>query len=421
MKKRLIYAAALVFFFAIALYVPREASAVPAFARQTGMACNACHFQHFPTLNAFGRAFKAGGYTMIGGQSLVEGDFLSLPATLNASLVTKVRFQKRNGDAQTGTAGEKNKGQLQFPDEAAFLIGGRAGEHLGFLLESSLIEADAANRFTSFKMPVTFDGPAATKLSFIPFLSDTAGPSYGFELLNTGALRMGRPLEHRTETSAQQYIGTDTKATGFAFVASHSLWYANYTRWFQGHDKESVNASAGPYLTYIRAAVTPTLAGWDLGAGAQFWTGTSKRGPNQPTPLRERADAWSIDGQAQGSVGNIPLGVYTSYAVARKSKANEIANIYNSSPNKNKSAWTTAVEAGVLPNRVTVAAAYRLAKNGDPNNNHMDTDNATTLAVTYNAVQNLNLQLNHSWYSGSGKPTPASGNQQTTLVLFAAF
>ena len=43
-----------------------EAAAVPSFARQTGMACNACHQQHFPVLSKFGQAFKAGGYTMMG-------------------------------------------------------------------------------------------------------------------------------------------------------------------------------------------------------------------------------------------------------------------------------------------------------------------------------------------------------------------
>ena len=49
---------------------------MPAFARQTGMACNACHFQHFPALNQFGRTFKQGGFTMVGGQSMIEGSIL---------------------------------------------------------------------------------------------------------------------------------------------------------------------------------------------------------------------------------------------------------------------------------------------------------------------------------------------------------
>src|SRR6202167_6061341 len=39
------------------------AHAVPSFARQTGMACEACHTV-FPELTHFGRMFKADGYTL---------------------------------------------------------------------------------------------------------------------------------------------------------------------------------------------------------------------------------------------------------------------------------------------------------------------------------------------------------------------
>ena len=88
------------------LAAPQEAGAVPAFARQTGMACNACHFQHYPAINAFGRAFKQGGFTLKGAQSMVEGEALSIPVALNASLVTKIRYQKTNGE----TCGVGTKG-----------------------------------------------------------------------------------------------------------------------------------------------------------------------------------------------------------------------------------------------------------------------------------------------------------------------
>src|SRR5437016_5177306 len=38
---------------------------VPAFSRQTGLACSACHYQ-FPQLTPFGRLFKLNGYTLTG-------------------------------------------------------------------------------------------------------------------------------------------------------------------------------------------------------------------------------------------------------------------------------------------------------------------------------------------------------------------
>src|SRR5579871_2701142 len=46
----------------LAFESPR-ANAVPSFARQTGMACEACHTV-FPELTHFGRMFKANGYTL---------------------------------------------------------------------------------------------------------------------------------------------------------------------------------------------------------------------------------------------------------------------------------------------------------------------------------------------------------------------
>ena len=49
---------------------PHPASAVPSFARQTGMPCNACH-TNFPQLTAFGRQFKLNGYVMSDGGSWV--------------------------------------------------------------------------------------------------------------------------------------------------------------------------------------------------------------------------------------------------------------------------------------------------------------------------------------------------------------
>lgn len=408
MKKKLLFAAALFFFFAATLYTAREASAIPAFARQTGMACNTCHFQHFPNLNAFGRAFKAGGYTMVGGQSLVEGDLLSLPSVLNASLVTKVRYQKRNGSSENAL----NKGEFQFPDEAALLIGGRAGEHFGVLLEASLKDGDS--RFTSYKTPIVFDA-ADTKINFVPFSTDAGGASYGLELLNTGSMRMQRPIEHMTQTSAQQYIETDGAATGFTIAAVHSLGFANYTIYYPEHGA----AAAGPFLNYGRVALTPTLAGWDFGVGFQVWGGTSKSGAGS-SATRTKADAWAVDAQAQGTVADLPLGVYITYASAGKSKSGEISNTFNSSVNKDKTAWTITGELGVVPHRLTVAAAYRGGNNGDPNNDGLDSDNATTLGLVYNPTQNLQVQLNNSWLSGD-VPNTSTGKTLTTLMLFAAF
>lgn len=58
--------------FISSLLFSQVSSAVPAFARQTDMACNSCHFQSFPALNSFGRVFRAGGYTLPGSQKKLK-------------------------------------------------------------------------------------------------------------------------------------------------------------------------------------------------------------------------------------------------------------------------------------------------------------------------------------------------------------
>ena len=51
------------------VFLPGNAQAVPSYARQTGMACAACHTTP-PELTPFGRDFKINGYVMTGMQQI---------------------------------------------------------------------------------------------------------------------------------------------------------------------------------------------------------------------------------------------------------------------------------------------------------------------------------------------------------------
>src|SRR5487761_2383257 len=124
-KKTLLAASALM---SAAAWAP-QAHAIPAFARQVGMPCSACHYQHFPTLNSFGRSFKAAGFTMVGSQEKIEGDGLSIPAVLNLAFVTNLAYQKNNGpSAATAITKTTNNGQFQMTQYSLFM-GGRVGEN----------------------------------------------------------------------------------------------------------------------------------------------------------------------------------------------------------------------------------------------------------------------------------------------------
>ncbi len=387
--------------------------ATPAFARQMGKACLSCHFQHFPTLNAFGQQFKAGGYTEMGKQSTLKGDDFSLPATLNASLFSKIRYQKSNGTDAAGTQTTAS-GQLQFPDELALLFGGRVSDNIGFMLEGQLANG-AAPMMAGFKMPF-MTNIKGVKIGVIPYTTDALGASYGFELLSTGAVRNIRTMEHRNESSAQQYIGTATAAMGAAFVVWDPNYFVNFSRWSPNNAAVSDGmANGNPTSTYVRAAYTPTLAGWETAIGVQYWGGHSNIGEADDVVTPRSTKAWAIDAQAQGAVMNLPLGIYFSHASAKGTPSGGRVNLFNSNPN-NKQATSISAELGVIPNKATIMLAYRDGDSGSASNSK---DNALTIGATYSMAQNAQLQLQHSNRSKNGYD--GAGDKLTTFMLSSGF
>ncbi|MBU1237652.1 MAG: hypothetical protein KJ634_03440 [Gammaproteobacteria bacterium] len=420
MYRRIIRFISLLTAFVGAAVVATPSQAVPAYARQTGKACNTCHFQHYPALNAYGREFKAGGYTDMGKQSLLKGSDLSLPSVLNASLFFKFRYQDTNGKDLEGDPSVAS-GEWQIPDEFALLFGGRVTENIGFMLEGQLADPDAPF-LAGFKMPAMYKlGETDMKAGVVPYTTDALGASYGFELLNTGAVRNVRINEHRAETSAQQYIGTATAATGAAFVLWHPQFFANISRWTPNHAGDASGQKLSS--TYVRAAYTPSVGDWDLGVGVQSWSGTAKDatgiGANE-------TKAWAVDFQAQGIVANLPVGVYLTHAKAAATSAgSSTPNLYNANPNA-KTATTILGEVGILPGKATLQLGYRRADTGSAAPN--PEDNAWTVGATYQFAQNVQLQVQHSSRSKGGaadvgryEGTDVPGSSLTTFMLSAGF
>ncbi|MEI7787652.1 MAG: hypothetical protein WCI23_03320 [Chlorobiaceae bacterium] len=401
--------------------VPQEASATPVYARQTGFSCAACHFEQFPLLNAFGRSFKANGYidSGLGKQGKIEDDNLSLPSTLNTSFVSKLRYQKTNGDAKTVDAGPTNYGNISFPDEAFLTIGGRVSKNVGFQVGLSVVPDDVTSGkiLSDFKMPISTKLDDFT-LSAIPFTTSAQGPAYGFELLNTGAVEFARAFENAEETSAQQYLGTAHEASGVALVVYHKYGYINYTPYVMNQGNFGIKQP----LNYIRAVVTPKAGEWDLAAGVQIWTGESKvkivdNATSTFTTRDEYANAWAVDMQGQGKIGNLPLGLYATYGKAGKTADPLDPNTYNPSTIGDKKVWTVSGMLGVIPDKLALGVGYRKANTGSE---LPDSDNAVTLGLAYMPARNIQFQLNQSFYSGDTH-TSDVGKNLTTLVLYSAF
>ncbi len=388
------------------LLTPGTSEAVPAFSRQTGMPCMGCHFQNFPALNSFGRMFRSKGYTMVGSQPMIEGDDLSLPSNLNISVITKIRYQVKDDD-------DGNRGEIQWPDEAAFLVGGRAAAKIGFLMEIGLgpqdVEVDtvtgegeATGNFLSTK----FHFAIGQSFAIIPFSTDGLGVGYGFEMLNTGAQRSQRPIENRKGFSAGQLLGTASgEATGIAFVYETPEWFLNYSAWTPTWGNVHTNLVGG-LAHYARAVYMPNIGGWDTGFGASFMTGDVEEGKTDPAN-KIFVDGWTIDAQTQGMAGSMPLGLYASYGVAPKSSATE-SNIYNPSTTDDETAYGLLGKLEVISG-TSVYLAYSSIELAT-------STSSSTLGAQQMLAQNIKLEL---YVVNSDSSSP--GEDYTMLMLFAGF
>lgn len=419
-------------------FYTQVASAVPAFARQTDVPCAGCHFQNFPALNSFGRNFRANGYILMGSQQKIEGEDISLPATLNASIITKIRYQQQGSD---------DRGEVQWPDEAALLVGGRLSEHHGFLMELGMgpQEAEIAEGTLSCTNPsdaTTCSGTAdvtgnflSTKVHFnvtdnfavIPYSTDGLGVGYGFELLNTGVQRSQRPIENRKGFSAGQMLGTASgEATGLALVYHTDDLFVNYSHWAPTWGNVDANVLGG-LAHYLRAAYMPSIGGWDVGVGFNMMSGTIDVGDVDPA-AEVMADSWGVDAQAQGLVGDMPLGVYLSYGAAAKSTSvaeGPDQNIYNTSTADDATATGFLAKLGVIPGKTTVYLGYGSHDyDEDPAGiSKMVSVTDFTIGVQHMVAQNIKLELYNvsSDANKKGTSTEDKSKDYTMLMLFAGF
>ena len=115
------------------------ALAVPSFARQTGMACEACHTV-YPELTHFGRVFKANGYLLTNAKSVrdVTGkrdELLALSQTPALSIMAQFSDSQMKTSvpdlSAVGAPGVAQNGTVGFPQQLSLFYAGKIAPHLG--------------------------------------------------------------------------------------------------------------------------------------------------------------------------------------------------------------------------------------------------------------------------------------------------
>ncbi|HXY05045.1 MAG TPA: hypothetical protein VEI05_00740 [Burkholderiaceae bacterium] len=448
---------------AIALWTP-SAQAIPAFARQLGVACDTCHYQRFPVLNAFGRAFKESGFTMIGSEGQLESPtgMLSLPVNLNAAIELYSSYIKTNGPTgtaanETNTTKTTNSGDWQIPSSSSVFFGGRVGEHIGFEAELAIYPTPAG--LLNVKLPFVYDvGPV--KAGAVLFSTSVYGPSFGLEVMNTGANAVHLFNQQNLPLlSAQQYLNTGTPARGLDFIASNEYFFAVAGLWGADDNNAPPTNTGNLSSNYLRVVGFPHLIpNMDFGIGAQLWSGRSNSTGNvpgtvmnspgafipnpvavPPTPQPQAGQfdtkAWAVDAQLLGNLYDLPFIVITSYALAPSSGAPSgipegfQGNLFNPGT-ASRYSFNVGMEQTIVRNLVTAQVAGRWAHSGfalGPTSNA--TDNAWMLAATYSFALNVRAELSYSKYYGDLYNTlsqqiqgPAYlGNSMWNFTLVAAF
>lgn len=128
---------------AVLLLVPSQAEATPGFARQTGLACEACHTV-FPELTPFGRRFKLNAYVFSNVKQLQDitpenvrtlalSEFPPVSVQLQASNTTLGKSLPDPTASNGIDSSQKN--DTQFPQALSIFYTGKISDNLGAFLQ----------------------------------------------------------------------------------------------------------------------------------------------------------------------------------------------------------------------------------------------------------------------------------------------
>ena len=115
-----------------------KAQAVPSFARQTGLACEACHTV-FPQLTPFGRVFKASGYTLSNTSKVQDIDRIK-HYLMSLSDVPPISVMGVASTSSANKASDANssKTSTDFPQQLSIFYAGAIADNVGAFIQADL-------------------------------------------------------------------------------------------------------------------------------------------------------------------------------------------------------------------------------------------------------------------------------------------
>jgi hypothetical protein len=260
------------------LLAPRAADATPGFARQTGVACEACHTV-FPELTPFGRLFKLNGYVFsnvrqIQDISVNRETTLALAEAAPLSLqleASNTTLAKSIPDAAAADVSQKNT--TQFPQALSLFYTGKIADNLGAFIQLTWSPATNSVGIDNSDLRFADHGafPSVGVPDFIygltlnnnPTSQDVwnSTPAWGYPFITTIA---GIPTNAKAQidgTLAQTSAGLG----GYLWINNHLYIEVDGYRSAQTGTKNSVTGNIGPLDSTTPNRINGVAPYWRVG------------------------------------------------------------------------------------------------------------------------------------------------------------
>ena len=323
------------FAFALVFGGARPAHAVPSYARQTGMACQACHTV-FPELTPFGRLFKLNAYQIdnlpqVQGITSSKEYELLLNQVPPLGIMFQASYTHTSKPLPDSTIADANAqdGQVLFPQQASLFYAGRIAPGLGAFIQMTYDSASGNLHWDNTE--VRYAKQASLAANALTWgLTVNNNPTVQDAWNSTPAWQT--PFDQRTSAApvpgAVTQIDGALTGHGVAGLTGY-LWWNNSIYAELGFYKSSpqgfnVNGLAGPLDSTTQGALTNNAPYWRLAYEHQWDRNSLSVGtygieaklspPGEPiSPPSDRFRDTAFDGQYQYLGDDHIFSVQTTY------------------------------------------------------------------------------------------------------------
>lgn len=294
---------------ALALFAATgPAHAVPAFAEQTGLPCQACHVGGFgPQLTPFGREFKLEGYTLRSGTKF----------TPPVSAMAIGSYTHTRKDQVPPPDGLDSNDNFAFDQGSLFLAGG-VGQHFGGFAQFTYDGVGKAWSWDNLDLRAVTKGHVfgqdavfGLTLNNSPTVQDAwnTTPAWGFPYTDTGVSNTPGAAPLIDGALAQGVLGVGAYAwigqKYYLEAGAYSSPAAGTLNWL-GVDPSDPGDIAG-LAPYGRLAFQTNAGGGTLEIGAFALKAALHPGRDRSVGLRDHYSDVGVDGSWQKTFGNNDL------------------------------------------------------------------------------------------------------------------